>query len=676
MMSSTTQLVTGAGSVQTATASASNMRLGDFFRYHGIWAPGVRLFRSIGFQAKALIIAATFIVPIAVLSWGYLSSQADQIEFSAKERVGLVYAREAMPLLALLEKQRLLQVRGADKDAANALADVKREIDTRLGQLAEVEKRHGGVLGTSKSYAAFLQAGQAITSVAATDKDAVNKSHTAYIQSLIDLLGAATDGSNLTLDPDIDTYYLMDTLLFRLPLMIESAGQIELEAASVLATGQATVAQTRHIVEQLTLLSSNQSAVDVDLAKSAAYNADVAQAVKGQGEQVAVKGLVDHLEAHVLRADGVKGEPQAFAVQAQGAMQAMLKLGQDAESKLDALLQARVDRFLVARDMEIAITVFALLMSAYLFMSFRKVLDGGLKEVAFHINAMRDGDLTTQPRAWGADEAANLMHTLTDMQQSLRRIVVQVRSASDGIVVASSEIAGGANDLSGRTEQSAANLEETASAMEQIAATVKHNEASVDAAADLARMNAQAATRGGQIISEVVRTMQDINGSSSRIGDIIGTIEGIAFQTNILALNAAVEAARAGEQGRGFAVVASEVRALAQRSSVAAKEIKDLISASVAQADGGAKVVRQAGEAIGELVDSAQRVSTLLSEVSLGAREQTSGIVQTTKAVQEMDTVTQQNAALVEQTAAAAGSLQDQARGLASEVSRFKLPAH
>jgi methyl-accepting chemotaxis protein len=250
-----------------------------------------------------------------------------------------------------------------------------------------------------------------------------------------------------------------------------------------------------------------------------------------------------------------------------------------------------------------------------------------------------------------------------------------VRGASDTIVAASGEISGGASDLHARTEMSAANLEQTASAMEQISSTVRSNEATVDEAARLATTNSQAAERGGRIIGQLVQTMQSINSSSGRIGDIIGTIDGIAFQTNILALNAAVEAARAGEQGRGFAVVASEVRALAQRSSAAAKEIKTLITASVEQVEGGVRVVREAGVTIDEIVGSAGQVHKLLAEVAVRAREQTAGVSQSAKAVHELDSVTQQNAALVEQTAAAATTLKDQAHSLAGEVAQFKLPS-
>jgi methyl-accepting chemotaxis protein len=266
------------------------------------------------------------------------------------------------------------------------------------------------------------------------------------------------------------------------------------------------------------------------------------------------------------------------------------------------------------------------------------------------------------------------MHTVVEMQHSLRRIVGQVRRASDSIVSASAEIASGSMDLSARTEASAAELQQTAATMEEIAATVKRSEEAVKAAAELAVSNAQAAEQGGQLVGQVVVTMQDINQSASRIVDIIGTIEGIAFQTNILALNAAVEAARAGAQGRGFAVVAAEVRALAQRSSAAAREINTLITASVAQVEGGVGLVRQPGETIAMLVGSSQRVRGLLSDISVAEREQSAGVAQSAKAVQAMDVATQQNTALVEQTAAAAGSLNDQALGLAQEAAQFRLP--
>ena len=656
----------------SASAGASGPA-SDFFRYHGVWAPGVRLFRSIGFRAKALIIGASFLVPMAVLGWQYFTNQNGQIAFSAKERLGITYAAEVMPLVDVLQRQRLhasLEAAGVSGAAAET-ARAKADIPARMAKLAEVEKKLGAELGTGSAHARFVEALGAAP--AGGGVDAVFAAHGAKVQALLDLLGGSTDGSNLTLDPDIDTYYLMDAAMFRLPVMLEAASQVGGLGAAMLSSKGATPAQRRLVIEQLTLLQSNLEAMEAGLAKAVAYNAGVASKVKIDATKQAVAALLAQADAALLQA-APAGDANTHIAVAGRSMAAMTALGAQASAELDLLVQARVQRMEGDRALAIGALVIGLLAALYLFTSFQKVLEGGLKEVSRHIDAMRDGDLTTQPHAWGSDEAAAVLVALAQMQESLRRIVGQVRRASDSIVTASTQIAGGAQDLSSRTEQSAANLQQTASAMEEIAATVRHNEVTLEEASRLAGTNSDVAARGGRIIGEVVQTMQRINTSSGKIGEIIGTIDGIAFQTNILALNAAVEAARAGEQGRGFAVVASEVRALAQRSSTAAREIKTLIGASLEQVESGTRVVREAGETIEEIVGTAGRVKELLQEVAVGSREQTQGVSQTSKAVQELDTVTQQNAALVEETAAAAGSLKEQAAGLAGEVSAFRLP--
>jgi methyl-accepting chemotaxis protein len=317
----------------------------------------------------------------------------------------------------------------------------------------------------------------------------------------------------------------------------------------------------------------------------------------------------------------------------------------------------------------------SLLMAGYLFLSFYRVMDGGLKETRRHLRAMTDGDLTTSPSPWGHDEAAQLMIELRNMQDALRSMVLRVRGSSDTIVSSSSEIARAADDLSSRTEQTAANLEQTAASMEEIAATARSTADHTAEAAKVAQHNAEVAAQGGRAMRAVTDTMDGIRSSSARIAEITGTIDGIAFQTNILALNAAVEAARAGEQGRGFAVVAGEVRSLAQRAAAAAREIKALIGTSVDQVEAGAGAVQDAGATIEDIVASTRRVSELLGEIATGAREQTAGIGQIGQAVAELDQMTQQNAAMVEQTAAASSGMQQQAHGLAEQVSRFRLPA-
>jgi methyl-accepting chemotaxis protein len=283
------------------------------------------------------------------------------------------------------------------------------------------------------------------------------------------------------------------------------------------------------------------------------------------------------------------------------------------------------------------------------------------------------GDLTRTISATSLDETGALLRALGNMNDSLVGIVTQVRTGTDSITTASSEISAGNHDLSARTEQQASSLEETAASMEELTSTVKQNADNARQANQLSKTASDVAVQGGAVVGQVIVTMGSINESSRKIVDIIGVIDGIAFQTNILALNAAVEAARAGEQGRGFAVVASEVRTLAQRSAAAAKEIKTLIGDSVDKVDAGAKLVDQAGTTMEQVVASIRRVTDIMGEITIASQEQTDGIEQVNQAIGQMDQVTQQNAALVEESAAAAESMQGQAATLAKVVSVFKL---
>jgi methyl-accepting chemotaxis protein len=283
------------------------------------------------------------------------------------------------------------------------------------------------------------------------------------------------------------------------------------------------------------------------------------------------------------------------------------------------------------------------------------------------------GDLTADIEADSRDEVGELLAALKRMNESLLQTVNQVRAGTETIVSASQQIATGNLDLSARTEQQASALEETASSMEELTGSVRQNADNARQANTLAQSASEIAARGGSVVSEVVQTMESINASSKKIGDIIGVIDGIAFQTNILALNAAVEAARAGEQGRGFAVVASEVRNLAQRSAAAAKEIRILIMDSVAKVDAGGRLVTEAGATMQEIVQGITRVTDVMAEITSASAEQAMGIEQMNAAITQMDGVTQQNAALVEEAAAAAASMQEQAAILAELVSTFKV---
>jgi len=324
----------------------------------------------------------------------------------------------------------------------------------------------------------------------------------------------------------------------------------------------------------------------------------------------------------------------------------------------------------------ISLLVIGILLGILLAVVVARLIANPLNDALKLARKVAEKDLTGSVQVSGNDEIGQLMQALNEMNRSLAEIVGDVHQSISVINVASGEIASGNADLSARTEQQASSLEETASAMEELTSTVRQNADNAQEANRLVSTTSTSAQEGGAVVDKVVHTMGEIRESSGKIADIIGVIDGIAFQTNILALNAAVEAARAGEQGRGFAVVASEVRSLAQRSAAAAKEIKDLIVRSVQQVETGAELVNDAGRTMHDIVDSVARAATLMNEIAVASREQSTGIDEVNHAVTLMDEGTQQNAALVEEAAAAAHSLRDQTDQLAGLAARFKLPGN
>jgi methyl-accepting chemotaxis protein len=647
--------------------ASDTRRLGSLFRYHGVWAPGVRLFRRLQFSSKALIITAVFLLPIVVLAWSFVRDKGAAIEFSSKERVGVAYVRDAMPLIGLGQALRTQALESAAKgEALPGLAQARQALDEQMKKLLVAETNFGADLGTAKALADVKAAAEA---AARAKPDALLAAHSAYVDAVITLIGQAGDGSNLTLDPDLDTFYLMDGSLVAVPVLVEGAARLRGASTAVAASGKPASEEMQRIITVSAVTTELfEGRVTTALDKVYGVHADYKADFKADD-------LVPHLRSFRDIAQSAKADAATLISKGTQVVDGLSGLQVKMIERLDVLLQARIDGMVRERNITLAVVSAALLLGGYLFFAFFLVTQGGLAEVKRHLVAMTDGDLTTRPNPWGRDEAAALMLSLRDMQYSLRNIVNRVRDSSDSIVHASTEIAAASMDLSARTEQTAANLEESAASMEQISSTVKHTADNVREASRVAADNSQAAARGGAVISEVVSTMQEINSSSKQIGEIIGTIDGIAFQTNILALNAAVEAARAGEQGRGFAVVASEVRSLAQRSAQAAKEIKTLITGSVERVERGTDVVRGAGDTMRDLMASAARINGLLAEISNAASEQSNGVLQVGVAVTDLDKMTQQNAALVEQTAAAASALRDQAVGLSGEVAQFKLPA-
>jgi len=392
-------------------------------------------------------------------------------------------------------------------------------------------------------------------------------------------------------------------------------------------------------------------------------------------KKMVVEGLlpaVAALRAHDTRlaTEILNGPIAQLFMPVETGINALIKLQSDIAKKEFERSQSI---YQMVRTSCIAGVLFGLLLAAFSGLWLVRAISRPLEQAVKIARGVAAGDLTQKIEVRSQDETGQLMQALKDMNDSLMKIAGDVRSGTDTIATASSQIAAGNLDLSSRTEEQASSLEETASSMGKLTSAVQQNSDNARQANQLAASAAEVAAKGGAVVAQVVDTMGSINASSRRIVDIIGVIDGIAFQTNILALNAAVEAARAGEQGRGFAVVATEVRSLAQRSAAAAKEIKTLIGDSVEKVDQGAKLVDQAGATMEEIVASIRRVTDIMGEISAASQEQTSGIEHINEAISQMDQVTQQNAALVEEAAAASESMQEQAGNLSQVVSIFKL---
>ena len=639
------------------------------FAAHGIMAPGVMLMRAIGFGSKSVVITALFLVAIGILAFSYYSTQLGNIAFSAKERVGVAYLRASAPAL-----DALLAVRLAATTGSGELPQARQTLSAALKTLADAQTTHGGPLQTGTQYAAMqasLQAAEAFKG----NPQATFVEYTKAAHALIELMLHATDTSNLTLDPDVDSYYVMDAAAFRLPDLMERTALLVTASAAALGTGELTSQVRDEMIRSVAISGFHATNMRAGLGKSLAASPDLAREFQLAPAEAALTAFSTAVSEKVLSGRELQtSDAPEIARLGDAALQRQSQLMGELLDTLDGLLERRIDGMYFSMWVKTTFMVLAVLAAFYFFYAFFLVTRGGLRLIREHLSEMADGDLRRAPSLpWGKDEPAQVITDLRRAYDSLHALIQSVRLSAQQLVVTSHEISNAATDLSARTESNAASLEEQAAAMEQIGAQVGDSAQRARSAAEFARTNMSVATQSREVIGTVVETMRGIQTSSSKIGDITGLIDSIAFQTNILALNAAVEAARAGESGRGFAVVASEVRSLAQRSAEAAREIKTLIATSTTQVNTGVQAVEEAGKSITELVSNASQINQHVTEISHAAREQASGVAQVTLAVQELDTSTQQNAALVEETSATANSLKDQAALLQGELERFRV---
>jgi methyl-accepting chemotaxis protein len=633
---------------------------------HGIWGPGIRLMRNLRFVLKATLICSMFLLPMAWLAWSYFSNIASQVEFSAKERTGIAYNRALYPVLNAAQELRRTTLAAEPQDSARLALNAAHD------KLAQVHQELGSELNDAKAYGAAATAYEASKQGTA---DAAFKAHSDYVAALQALLGQAIDSSNLTLDPDLDTYYLMDALYLRLPELSENSAKAAALGLSAMKAGAVQPEQLRAIVAMLSLAQFQLSNLQTGLDKAQAFNPTLAQQVQAKDAIDASTAFLALTRKALLEGQDFSAPGQsAFTAAAQQALQAQSAVADRLTKALDDLVAARIEGMQNQRIVSGLVLFASLLAALYLFYSFFLVTRGGLLLISRHLDEMSEGDLRHRPRKpWGSDEPAKVIWDLRKAYDSLHILIRKVRHAARALHSASGEIASASADLGARTESSASVLEAQATSMLNINTMVNATAERTTMAAAFAVENSLVAEKGSAVFADVVSTMRDIHTSSSKINDIISVIDGIAFQTNILALNAAVEAARAGESGRGFAVVASEVRLLAQRSATAAKEIKTLIGASVERVGSGTALVEAAGQTMTDVVANARQINAFLGEIAAAARQQANSIGEVGYAIQALDQNTQQNAALVEQTLAAADALTSQADALQGEISNFRV---
>lgn len=639
-----------------------------------IWAPGAHFMAKLNFASKALLISFMFLLPLAWVSWSFYSTQSEAISFSAKELLGVQYTREVFPVIALAQQlRRDATALAASGSAPATMAEVQSKLQAARDKLAQVDKRLGTELGSSKAYAA-VQAALADADKA-KEVGAVFKLHTAHIEALIALLQTVTDNSNLTLDPDIDSYYLMDAALFRIPDVVENSGKLRGLGLAVMKAATATVDQQMLLNDTIPIAEFQLRNMTGGLAKAAAYNADVAKKID---EKTALEDTAAFFalarNSVVNGMDFVPATQVKYLASANKAIEGQFALAQRLVTELDVVITQRINSMRTRLVISSLVSVVGLLAAVYFFFSFYLVSGGGMALISRHLGEVAQGDLRHLPsQPLGNDEPAKALLDLRVAYDALHVLIRKVRHSARALHSASGEISAASLELSARTEAAAANLEEQAAAMEEIGSTVGTTAERAQMASAFATDNAHVAEKGGKVFDEVVLTMREIHTSSSKISDIISVIDGIAFQTNILALNAAVEAARAGETGRGFAVVATEVRSLAGRSANAAREIKQLIAASVEKVENGTRVVEEAGATMKEVVTNASQINQFLTEISTACREQALGVEEVGRAIKDLDRATQQNSALVEETASAAAALTSQAETLQAEIANFRV---
>jgi methyl-accepting chemotaxis protein len=621
----------------------------DVFSVTGkLLRPGMVLMQNIRLPIKFAVVCSCLIVPLAIATYGLAKYSSASIEFAALERVGVAYVE---PLSRLLQAISLVR-NGESKSTGVAQGD------DALRAIESLAMQPQSAFLPRESLAAVREAWDTLR------REGGSAAANTAVESVLALFTAVSDQSNLTLDPDLDSYYAMVITMDAAPHLASVVGRF--------AEGRSTP----HKVVGAPADLERTIATKVDAVRAEGYMHTIQQAAQRAMEfnPSLRQHLVpdDFTRAYGRFVDGCLGADVATCPAAETAA-AVMAIANLSATTLDSLLLKRIQGFESQRNVLLITVLTGLILSAYVITCFYLSNLRGFSALTVRMNKLAQGDLTMSYPARGKDEIGLLIDAFNDSRAQLQVLVTRIHRASDTIQSAGDQIAAANDDLAQRESQLSATIGETNESVRHIAATVNNNLQSALSASKLALDARAVAQRGDRAVGEVVQTMQTINQSSRRIGDIIGVIDEIAFQTNLLALNAAVEAARAGEQGRGFAVVAGEVRTLAQRSATASSEIRNLIGTSLEDVARGAMLVKGAGTTMQELLVAVQAVTQIMGSVASASESQTGDINRLRQAVERIDGDTQQNAAMVEETSAAAGMLRTEVGELLGAVSKFSL---
>ncbi|MFO1372559.1 MAG: methyl-accepting chemotaxis protein [Candidatus Competibacteraceae bacterium] len=628
---------------------------------------------------KLALLTVALGIPIVLLTYLLVAEKNLAIDFARKEILGVKYLQPVRTLL-----QHLAEHRGMSNIYLSGDTSFREKITAKQSQLAEdlkamdaVDAQYGGMLNSSSQWQAIKADWQNLNANALnlTARESFAR-HKALIEKLLDLTSHVGVTSNLILDPDPDSFFLVDVVVNRLPFLAEHLGQLRGMAAGIVARRQISEDDHIQLSKLLGQLEMMQEGIQNSLEQAFKNNGSLKPVLEARRNALAAPvGAFLTLVEQLPRSEQVDSKLSSSEFFAAGtrAIEAGFGLYDATTPALLELLQNRIADLNGKKFATLAGVLFCVALAFLLVYIITRVIVRSLGQARKVANDIAAGVLNNAITVVGSDEVSQLLEALETTQKKLTTVVGEINTAADTVSSAAGEIAQGSADLSQRTEEQASALEETASSMEELTSTVKQSAENAGQANQLASAARTQAEQGGQVVEHAVTAMNAIHQSSKKIADIIGVIDEIAFQTNLLALNAAVEAARAGEQGRGFAVVAGEVRKLAQRSADAAKEIKALITDSVNKVADGGKLVEQSGQTLKEIVTAIKKVSDIVAEIAAASREQASGIEQVNKAILQMDQVTQQNAALVEQTAAASHAMGDQAHELQNLMGFFKL---